>query len=197
MLRYEIINKLIKFYNYESYLEIGSLNGDNIKNIDCLTKDSIDPKLHWVDSVPTYEPTFKMTSDQFFNDENFKQLKWDLIFIDGDHEKEQVKRDISNCLSRLNEGGTIVCHDMCPEREEQLLPRYCNDSWQAFAHYRTTNKNLEMYVVETDCGCGVIRKGNQTLYSGQINSDWNFFVTNKKSILNTITVEEFLKLMEK
>ena len=138
-----------------------------------------------------------MTSDEFFADKNYQHLKWDIIFIDGDHNKEQVKRDILNSLSRLNTGGTIVCHDMCPEREEQLQPRYCHNSWEAFAHFRSKEENLEMYVVETDCGCGVIRRGKQIKYDGDIQSSWDFLRKNKKQVLNTISVQEFKMLMEK
>lgn len=197
MLRNEVINEIIKFYDYKSYLEIGSLNGENISKIDCQLKQSIDPQLSWLGHIPSHNPTFKMTSDDFFANDNYKDLKWDIIFIDGDHEREQVKRDINNSLERLNEGGTIVCHDMCPEREEQLQPRYCHNSWEAFAFFRTKNEDLEMYVVETDCGCGVIRVGKQETYKGNIESSWNFLVENKKEVLNTISVLEFKKLMEK
>lgn len=196
MLRYEVINKIIRFYKYKSYLEIGSLNGENISKIECESKQSIDPQLSWFGHVPRHNPTYKMTSDQFFEDENYKDLKWDIIFIDGDHEREQVKRDIANSLERLNDGGTIVCHDMCPEREEQLQPRYCNNSWEAFAFFRSKNENLEMYVVETDCGCGIIRVGKQETYKGKIESSWKFLVENKKQVLNTISVLEFKQLME-
>lgn len=196
MLRYEVINKIIKFYDHKSYLEIGSLDGENISKIKCSLKQSIDPKLNWLGHIPIHNPTFKMTSDEFFAKKEYENLKWDIIFIDGDHEREQVKRDIVNSLSRLNDGGTIVCHDMCPEREEQLQPRYCNNSWEAFAHFRSTEENLEMYVVETDCGLGIIKFGKQKTYQGPIKSDWNFFKKNKKEILNTVSVEEFLKLME-
>jgi hypothetical protein len=196
MLRHEVINNLIQKYAYSRYLEIGSLNGDNVGQIRCEIKQSIDPMAHWHGGTPGFEPTFKFTSDEFFANEKFLNLTWDIIFIDGDHEREQVKRDIENSLSRLNPGGTIVCHDMCPPTEQHLEPRYCNNSWEAFAHYRKTNKNLEMLTVDTDCGCGIIRRGIQEIYSKEIKSDWEFFSKNKKEILNLISIEEFEDLVK-
>jgi len=181
MERFDIINELIEYYGYKTYLEIGTFLGVSFHNVNCDKKESIDPK---------HPATYKMTSDDFFTNEA-KDNKWDIIFIDGLHEKEQVKRDIINSLNHLNENGTIVCHDMCPPSELHLEPRYCHNSWEAFGHFRKTDKNLDMFVVNTDCGCGVIRKGSQTLYEGDISSDWKFFDNNKTEILNLISVEEF------
>ena len=183
MQRFEIINKLIEYYGHKSYLEIGVLKGESFDVVNCDNKTSVDP---------THPATFKMTSDRFFESEA-KDSKWDIIFIDGCHEREQVKRDIQNSLKHLNKNGTIVCHDMCPPSEMHLLPRYCNDSWEAFGYFRKTDKNLDMYVVDTDCGCGVIRKGKQTLYTGKIESGWEFLSKNKTEVLNLISTEEFIE----
>ena len=187
VVRWDIINKLIKYYGYQRYLEIGVKGGQTFNNINCKNKISVDP----------FRPaTYNMTSDEFFK-KCPEDEKWDIVFIDGLHEREQVKRDITNSLKHLNENGTIVCHDMCPPFKEHLRVRYCHNSWEAFAYFRKTNKDLEMYVVNTNCGCGVIRKGNQTLYDSDISSDWEFFDENKKEILNLISVEEFNERYDK
>ena len=181
MQRFDIINKLVSYYNYDNYLEIGVLNGESFTTVNCKNKTSVDPK---------HPATYKMTSDEFFEKEA-KDTKWDIIFIDGWHEREQVKKDIYNSLNHLVDDGAIVCHDMCPPSEMHLLPRYCNDSWEAFVHFRKTEKNLDMFVVDTDCGCGVIRVGKQDLYIGDISSEWKFFSENKKEMLNLISIQEF------
>ena len=49
-----------------------------------------------------------MTSDEYFS--KFKD-KFDIIFIDGLHHYEQVKKDIFNSLEILNSNGIILMHD--------------------------------------------------------------------------------------
>jgi predicted O-methyltransferase YrrM len=49
---------------------------------------------------------------------------FDLIFIDGDHRRESVRRDVENSLKILAPGGAIVCHDYledsCPGVAEAI-----------------------------------------------------------------------------
>ena len=51
---------------------------------------------------------FKMTSDEFFNENN---NKFDLIYIDGDHSKDQVLKDLKNSWSILNKNGFLLIDD--------------------------------------------------------------------------------------
>ena len=51
---------------------------------------------------------FRDTSDNFFLK---NKIKFDLIYIDGNHLYEYVKRDISNSLKCLNRNGIIVLDD--------------------------------------------------------------------------------------
>ena len=100
-----------------------------------------------------------MTSDDFFkqNNENF-----DVIFIDGLHEYGQVYRDIQNSLKFLNDGGYIICHDMSPNNE--IIQRYpqthpgewTGDCWKAWVKLKSEKSDLQMFVVDSDYGCGVI-----------------------------------------
>ena len=41
--------------------------------------------------------------------------KFDIIFIDGLHEYDQVKKDIVNSLKFIDEKGFILIHDLLPE----------------------------------------------------------------------------------
>ena len=52
--------------------------------------------------------TFKGTSDNFFL--NHKE-KFDVIYVDGSHEADQVYKDIKNSWDILNISGILICDD--------------------------------------------------------------------------------------
>ena len=188
--RVDIINRLIKKYSYKTYLEIGvrAMETFDKVNLPEENKESIDPNYDYV--------TYQLTSDEAFKTLS-KNKKWDIIFIDGLHTSEQVGRDIENSLKHLNENGAIVCHDMLPPNSDWLSLSRCGNGWEAFAKLRTTNKNLEMYVVNTDYGCGVIRVGKQTLHKNKTLTnymDFSYFLENKKELMNIKSTEEFKEL---
>lgn len=191
MNRDAIINKLIEKNNYKSYLEIGLDDGKTFNSIHIPNKVSVDPCLG---RYAHAKPTHKMTSDEFFkfNDKNF-----DIIFIDGLHESKQVYNDIINSLNVLNEGGSIVCHDMNPqEKGQQIVPRqqsiWTGDCWKAWVNVRSKISGLLMYVIDSDWGVGVIQP-NPNSKKIEVSGDLTFenLVNNKKNWLNLISVEEF------
>jgi predicted O-methyltransferase YrrM len=49
-----------------------------------------------------------MTSNEFFLTNS---MKYDLIFVDGDHSSNQVKIDINNSWEILNKGGYLILDD--------------------------------------------------------------------------------------
>lgn len=190
MIRSDIINLLIEKINAKKYLEIGVSNGINFSEIDCVYKVGVDPAL---DSPATTH----ITSDDFFAQ---NKEKFDVIFIDGLHHSDQVYRDIINSLNVLNEGGYIVCHDMNPRQEEhQLIPFtggiWNGDCWKAFVQLRRERSDLEMYVIDTDCGCGIIRKGYQNVLTSKEELTWNNLEKYRNEWLNLISTEDFLKKM--
>ena len=189
MLRSELINIIINKTNAKKYLEIGVYDGVNFNSINCSHKVGVDPD-------ETSAATFHLSSDDFFyqNKDNF-----DVIFIDGLHHADQVYKDILNSLMFLNDGGHIVCHDMNPTQEKhQIVPYqggiWNGDCWKAFVKLRQERSDLEMFVVDTDHGCGLIKKGNQKTLSLNIDLNWNDFEKNKKQWLNIISVGEFLEI---
>lgn len=133
MNRTKVINKLISDNGYESYLEIGVYDGKNFQNVECKEKAGCDPSL--IPSIRSYGDLYKLTSDQFF-DSLEPEDKFDLIFIDGDHEASQVEKDIVNAYKALNKGGMILLHDCNPPTfESQVVPRiqgeYCGTVWRS------------------------------------------------------------------
>src|ERR1044072_4608559 len=115
----ELLNYLARTFNLQSYLEIGVQHPENNFNtIKCQYKLGIEPSL-------ANHNIIKCTSDEYFRDcETDNANKFDLIFIDGLHHADQVKRDFDNSLRCLSDNGFIVMHDTLPEKEEYThVPR--------------------------------------------------------------------------
>jgi hypothetical protein len=155
--RTDLINLLIQYYGYKSYLEIGVGDAnDNFNLIDIETKHGIDPSgFGYI--------THKMPSDDFFIS---NRNKYDIIFVDGLHCDDQVTRDINNSLLYLNPNGTIVVHDCNPLKEiRQRVPRaiggWYGTVWKAWVRFRQQlPPKFEMFVVDIDTGIGIMRDNN-------------------------------------
>jgi len=192
MTRTEIINGLIEKNNYKSYLEIGvntpEQPGYNWVGVKIPIKHGVDPNV---------DTTYKMTSDEFFD--NYISQKYDIIFVDGLHLHEQVYRDIVNSLNNLNENGVIVVHDCNPiteitQRRERASDAWHGDVWKAIVQLRIKNPNIEINTVNTDEGCGIIKKGKQKLLSVSENEnyyDYGFLEKNRETAINLISIETF------
>ena len=193
IMRWNIINFFIEKYSYKSYLEIGvQQRNQNFEKINISNKFCIDPG--------TPDADFVGTSDEFFHQLD-ESTKYDIIFIDGLHIKEQVIVDIENSLKHLNENGTIICHDCLPttelmQRREDPGGEWTGDTWKAFAHYRINSIDLDMAVVDTDYGCGIIRRGTNIPYTIQSDTYWesySYFQSHKIEMMNIISLDAFTK----
>lgn len=175
MNRTELLNRLIDQHGYCSYLEIGVHNNShNFDYIRTYAKVGVDPD-------PKAKPTHVMTSDEFF-DHN-KSL-FDLIFIDGLHQHDQVYKDVLNALDCLTPDGTIVCHDCLPLTFEAQDPEAWNekgvpgfiwngDCWRAIVRLRQEHPEICMLIMNSDHGLGVIRKGEQEVMSTKRFPKWD------------------------
>lgn len=136
------LNKLIDYVNDSintknmSMIEIGSYAGESTELFTSNFKSviSIDPFLNdydvsditceYMELTEVYKifngrmskyknfEHIKKTSDEAIND--LKNIKVDLVYIDGLHTYEQVKKDIENYLPLINDGGFICGHDYHP-----------------------------------------------------------------------------------
>jgi len=191
MNRTNIIQSIIDKIKAKKYLEIGIADGANFNKIECDYKISVDPN-------PVCSVTHKVESDVFFKT-NLE--KFDVIFIDGLHESDQVYKDIINSLEILENGGYIICHDMNPTKREMQEPfdinnsEWCGDCWKAWVKLRKENNNIYMYTVDTDYGCGIISKGHQDVINIDTDYSYESLEQNREIFLNLISVEEFKKMI--
>ena len=192
MKRWNIINSLIEKFNYDIYLEIGTQHGKCLENVNCSVKIGVDPNPA-SDCKPFCNLFYKRRSDEFFA---LNKQTFDIIFIDGLHQSRQVYKDINNSLRFLNKNGTIVLHDCKPRGyKEQLVPRetkdWNGDVWKTFVKLRSVRDDLECFTVDTDEGCGIIRKTRKKQKLITPTETYRIFEKDLKYYLNLITVEEF------
>lgn len=199
MNRTKVINELIERYNLKKYLEIGVRDSrENFDLINIKNKIGVDPE-------PITPVKYKITSDEFFNINNDF---FDTIFIDGLHTEEQSYVDVLNSIKVLTSEGFIVMHDCNPPTKyhARSYKEYLNTrgewngtTYKAFIRLRKELKDWNFFTVDCDFGCGILTK-NKIKINNTIDLereiDWDFFNDNRKELLNLISFEEYLKIIE-
>lgn len=199
--RTDLLNFLAEEYKLQRYLEIGVQVPElNFHKVSCPSKVGVDPVI-----VPEYRMVdgcgynlFTTTSDNYFASLDGDGDKFDLIFIDGLHTAEQVKKDFENALKVLSPRGFIVLHDCNPILEEHtIVPRptergHWNGNVYKFACQLALNW-MSYRTVDIDNGCGVYFNSTPIVEYGDAPT-WERFEPRRKELLNLITWEEFIKL---
>jgi hypothetical protein len=150
----------------------------------------------------------------------------DLALIDPFHEYEPSWRDLAEGFRLISEGGALVVHDCLPTRAETATPKFipgewCGVTYQAYIDFVGHRDDLDFYTVDTDYGCGIIRKQAKPPHAAiagaapsidklsagtkrtQILANWqtkrddpwaafSFFEAHKQALLNLISIDEFL-----
>ena len=168
--KHQTINELIKEKDFKSYLEIGFGNGFNFHRIAIESKIAIDP------NSPQSTDCMQIDSDSFFADND---LTFDLIFIDGDHTKEQAEKDMINSYNALNPGGVILMHDVLPfTKEMQLVPKiqeqWTGDVWRAFKGFSETYPKIKTEILPEKYGLGIIFKKRAKIDFGFVDTKTTF-----------------------
>ena len=127
MRRWKILSDIISKKEYKSLVEIGVLKGNNANNIlsdhPNLEYVGVDPYIPFEGLIHYDHDENKVEAEAVFakyenaelfigtSEEYNKERKFDIIFIDGDHSYEGVKKDIAVWKNRVNPGGIIAGHD--------------------------------------------------------------------------------------
>jgi SAM-dependent methyltransferase len=132
------------------YLEIGCNKNRLFDAVSVQNKVGVDP---------VRGGTLRVTSDEFFakNAEEF-----DVIFLDGLHEYQQLRKDTLNALECLAPGGWIVFHDLLPsswinQHVPRITSKWNGDCWKVAVELASA-EGLEFFIVRIDEGVGVLKK---------------------------------------
>ncbi len=123
-----LLKALARKYEVKSYLEIGAWRGESVANISSVVETCYSVNLSKNDILKLTNDEAYANSHHFFskNISNVKIIdansltfdfsslnkKFDMIFIDGDHHYESVKKDTQTAFSLLNDDNSIIVwHD--------------------------------------------------------------------------------------
>jgi hypothetical protein len=148
--RIAVVNLLCAGQQGENYLEIGCAANDCFDAVFARNKIGVDPESGG---------THRLTSDQFFSE--CGDRKFDIIFIDGLHTYEQVRRDVINSLRHISVGGWIVLHDMFPrnwleEHEPRISAVWIGDVWKV-GFELARSPDIDFKILKIDHGVGVLQ----------------------------------------
>jgi hypothetical protein len=195
--RTDIINAVIKATESARYLEIGVRNPmDNFALIECDDKTGVDP------TSASFPELVKATSDEFFSVTG-KSERYGVIFVDGDHRYEQVKKDVANALKHIEKGGAVIMHDCNPASADAALPEkpagggpWNGEAWRVYCYYRG-RKDVRCYCVDCDHGVGIIVRGRGQDVLRKQPADWSRLHANRVDALNLIGPRDLAKLLER
>ena len=138
-------NYLYKTYNIcgkvkpdLKFLELGTSTGVAFNSLTFDNKYTVD--LNRPDLIQGHPNSFEQSTDEFFA--TTELTGFDLIFIDANHDSEQVLRDYNSSVSRLAPGGVIILHDCYPPTEEYCEPRFCSDSYKILEALARTGQEV-------------------------------------------------------
>jgi hypothetical protein len=231
MKKYDIINLLGKKFNFKSYLEISTLTTGYV--YDKIDSNIFTEKcgIYYIPDTEEDTDTLRHRTDidlepnkyeYHHNKSGNKKIKYDIIFIDPWPTYTQTYRDLENALKLVSPNGIIVVHDCCPH-DKSLIGSFKRESWcqsiydcnlafieccgqtyEAFINFRYNYKELEIFCIDVDFGCGIISSNRDFSvpcsydeYDISKIKDWKYFYENKKKLLNLIEPEKFIEYYNK
>lgn len=183
------INNLIKDLNYKSYLELGVAAGESWHQITCENKVGVDnnPDIR-------FPGVLLCTTDQYFDHFIDESIKFDLIFIDAYHEKNQVKTDFYNSWDHLNPGGMILMHDVNPLTKRGTSKTAHGDCFEFWIELVNRHpNNLATFSGGTICGqidtVGIWFKEDESISKDDIvviDNTYEYFIENHLKYIDNL-----------
>ena len=149
--RKAVVNLLLAGRPDGAYLEIGCADNALFDAVMARRKVGVDPR---------QGGTHRMTSDAFFR--SHAGERFDVVFVDGLHLYDQVRRDLDGALSVLKPDGWIAFHDMLPrdwleEHVPQIRTRgWTGDGWK-LAFELLASPDVDFRLLAIDHGVLVVK----------------------------------------
>lgn len=138
----EIINNLPGIQN-KTYLELGIRDNKNFEAINCKELMSVDIN---------GKAKFTGTTDEYFA--SITNKRFDIIFIDANHDKDFVVRDFNNSIKIANEW--VLIHDMIPPSVKFTASKFCSDSFRVL-HHLLSKTDMTVYPMDENYGLTLVR----------------------------------------
>ena len=183
-----LINDLISDLNYKSYLELGVSIGESWKLISCENKIGVDNNINVANE---FDGVIHATTDDYFLN---NKDKFDLIYIDALHEKNQVYKDFKNSFNVLNDSGVIIFHDVNPFDISQT---HFNNSGDVFELWIELAKTYKVYIIKNEYdgdSVGIFIKSKNSKFIDIEVKDYTyqFFSENREDFISYLNYEEII-----
>lgn len=183
-----LINDLISDLNYKSYLELGVSIGESWKLISCENKIGVDNNINVANE---FDGVIHATTDDYFLN---NKDKFDLIYIDALHEKNQVYKDFKNSFNVLNDSGLIIFHDVNPFDISQT---HFNSSGDVFELWIELAKTYKVYIIKNEYdgdSVGIFIKSKNSKFIDIEVKDYTyqFFSENREDFISYLNYEEMI-----
>jgi len=163
----DLLIEIFKLFNFNTYVELGTGDGFTFNKLSPLVKRAIGVDIKLTNNIKDLKNVelYQMSTIDFseiWND------PIDFLFIDADHNKENVLNDFNLFSKYVKEGtGIIAIHDTHPIRSELLGMSFCHNSYEAAWEIRNNpeyRKNFEIFTFPGPfAGLSLIRKSEKQL----------------------------------
>lgn len=131
----KVIQQIAKAQGVRTYLEVGIYRGETLRKLArfCELVVGIDIDAKAISSIPSKKniELFKGTVQEYAKHLGNNLPKFDLAFIDANHDVNFVVKDFDTTVPLMGNKSLILMHDTWPRNAEYSDPRFCGDAYRA------------------------------------------------------------------
>ena len=141
-----------------NYLELGVGAGANVNEVKWHVKEiTVGVDNNEKAFIKGMKHGYYGDTDDFFKEKPFGDIKYDLIFIDANHNINFVKRDFYNSLKVLSDRGIIALHDTYPLNKKMTKDEHCGKGYLFIKELVNDRKDLEVFTIPVHPGLTLVR----------------------------------------